>query len=211
MILRFLHGWGFDAGFWTKLIAELREWGSECDDRGYFGPPHSFETQAPCILVAHSFGAMRALAAPPTGCKGMVAINGFDRFTGSGDKPGVSPRVVDRMIARFASDPAVVLADFRHRCGDDTPFGPADIERLSEDLVALRDDDRSAAVAAWPMPILSVQGAHDPVLPAPMRDAAFAAAPLLERTTCPDGGHLLPVTHPLYCARAIRAFAEHMG
>jgi pimeloyl-[acyl-carrier protein] methyl ester esterase len=115
------------------------------------------------------------------------------------------------MIDRFANDPAAVLADFRRRCGDETAFGPADIRRLLDDLVTLRDGDCTAAIAAWPAPILSLQGARDPLLPAPMRDAVFAATRSLERMTCPDGGHLLPITDTLYCAGAIRAFAEHVG
>ncbi|MEO6092946.1 MAG: alpha/beta hydrolase [Novosphingobium sp.] len=205
MILRFMHGWGFDAGFWTKLIAELPEWSVRCDDRGYFGAPDIPEPDRPCIIVAHSFGAMRALSASPGQCRGLVAINGFDRFT-----PGVSPRIVDRTIARFDSDATTVLADFRRGCGDDSPVGPVNPARLRQDLLALRDMDCTTHSAAWRTPILSLQGGSDPLLPTAMREEVFAAARLLERMTHPEGGHLLAVSDAPYCACAIRAFARHV-
>jgi len=206
-----MHGWGFDASFWKPLAAHLPGRRMAFDDRGYFGAPRHQRPGEPCVVVAHSFGAMRALAAPPPDCRGMVAINGFDRFTAIADAAGVSPRIVERMIARFDSDPAAVLSDFRRRCGEDEPFGPADIDRLRGDLLELRHGDCAAGAALFPAPILSLHGARDPLLPAPMREIAFAAAPLLERTTHPDGGHLLPATDAAYCARAIQAFAEHMA
>lgn len=206
MILRFLHGWGWDARFWERLTEALPDWRCEADDRGYFGAPLEPAGDEPCVVVAHSFGAMRALAAPPAACRGLVAINGFDRFT-----PGVSPRIVERMILRFGEDPATVLGDFRRRCGSDAPFGPPDAGRLRADLLALRDEDRSGEAARWSAPILSIQGGADPLLPAPMRDAVFAGAPLLERMTHPTGGHLLPVADAPWCARAIAAFAERLA
>lgn len=209
MILLFMHGWGFDGGFWAPLADLLPEWRAAFDDRGYFGAPHVPEPDDDCIVIAHSFGTMRALAAPPQHCRGLVAINGFDRFTAGPDGTGVSPRIVDRMIARFGEDPAGVLTDFRRRCGDDAPFGPANIERLQEDLLALRDLDCTAQSAQWQLPILSLQGAQDPLLPAGMRDDVFSSAPILERLTHPTGGHLLPATDAPYCARVIRSFMEH--
>lgn len=206
MILLFRHGWGFDASFWSTLAAQLPAWRAVCDDRGYFGAPDAPDMAEPHIVVAHSFGAMRALSQPVAECRGLIAINGFDRFT-----PGISPRIVDRMVAKFDSEPAQVLADFRRRCGDDAAFGPANVARLREDLLTLRDGDCTATSANWPVPILSLQGAQDPLLPPPMRDEAFGTAPLLERMTHPTGGHLLPATDAPWCARAIAAFAERLA
>jgi pimeloyl-[acyl-carrier protein] methyl ester esterase len=208
VILLFLHGWGFDASFWDELAGLLPEWRSECDDRGYFGARHELAPQEECLIVAHSFGAMRALASPPPRCRGLVAINGFDRFTAAGDAPGLSPRILDRMLTRFASEPQEVLSDFRRRCGSDALFGPADVTRLRDDLLALRDGDGRAQSKQWPSPILSLQGAQDPLLPAGMREGVFAEARNCQRHTHPDAGHLLPVSDAPYCARAIRAFVE---
>ena len=209
MILLFQHGWGFDATFWQELAGLLPEWPAQFDDRGYFGTPKTPEPTEPCVLIAHSFGAMRALAAPPTGCRGLVAINGFDRFTARDGQVGVSPRVVQRMLSRFDSDPVTTLEDFRRRCGTDGPFGHPDAARLREDLLALHDGDETEKSARWPHPLLSLQGAHDPLLPLPMRSEVFSETSQLERLTHPAGGHLIPISDAPYCARAIRAFVEH--
>jgi pimeloyl-[acyl-carrier protein] methyl ester esterase len=178
----------------------------DCDDRGYFGSKAAPAGAGPFILVAHSFGAMRALAQAPEQCLGMIAINGFDRF-----QPAASPRIVDRMIAKFDANPIAVLRDFRGRCGENADFGSPRADPLRADLVALRDQDRSAACAAWPTPILALQGSDDPLLPAAIQNTFFAASPLVRRHTIEGGGHLLPATAPELCARAIRAFAGDLG
>lgn len=216
-----MHGWGFDAGFWQPLAALLDDCRAVSDDRGYFGPPHEPAIAEDCLVVAHSFGAMRALAAPPPHCRGMVAVNGFDRFV-----PAVPRRVLDRMIARLQTAPSQVLADFRRRCGDDTPVATPVPRRLHEDLVIMRDGDFStrellppgssplageSQVGHPPFPILSLQAANDPLLPQSLRDGAFAGAAQVERRVHPAGGHLLPVSEAPYCARAIRDFMERLA
>lgn len=209
VILRFLHGWGFDAGFWDEVRNLLPQWHAEVDDRGYFGAPRTIPAEEPNIVVAHSFGTMRALREPSARCKGLVAINGFDRFSARGSNPGVAPRILDAMIAKFDRTANGVVADFRLRCGSPTPFGAIDPIPLREDLLALRDLD--CAETRFDLPILSLQGAADPVLSPAMREATFGSAPQVQRREHPAGGHLLPLTEPAYCAAAIRTFAEHVG
>ncbi len=208
VIVLFVHGWGFDASFWHPVIAHLPELDCRTEDRGYFGAPDKTAPDGPHIVVAHSFGAMRMLAAPPDDCRGMLAINGFDRFATREGAPGVRIRVLDRMIARLASDPAAVVRDFRTRCGTDAPFGQPDVPRLKADLETLRDADCTGANANWAVPLISLHGANDPLLPAAMRETAFSACPDLTRDTIQDGGHLLPMTHRAYCAAAIANLVE---
>ena len=209
VILLFVHGWDFDASFWNDLADLLPDWRSERADRGYFGTPRDPQVADPVIAVAHSFGAMRILRDPPPKCRGLVAVNGFDCFAARAGFAGVAPRVLDRMVARFDEDPEAVLSDFHRRCGSDAPFGAPCPQVLRQDLLALRDMDCRAASARAGFPILSLQGAKDPILPPAMRDAVFAAAPRVERLTHPAAGHLLPLTDSAYCARAIGAFVEH--
>lgn len=211
MILRFLHGWGLDARLWDGVAPRLPGYEIEVVDRGYFGAPRDFGGDGPVILIAHSFGTLLALGDLSTGCLGLVAVNGFDRFTGEGDVPGVNRRVIDRMLTRFAEDPAAVLADFRKRCGDETPVGTPDLARLRRDLEALREGDRRAEAARFAGPILSLQGAADPILPPSMRDAVFAGAAQVERLTHAHAGHLLPASDPAWCATRIARFAESVA
>lgn len=208
MRLIFAHGWGYDRHFWAPLAERLSEWPLEIDDRGYFGSPVDLIPEGPCVAVTHSFGTIRILSAPPPGLRGIVAINGFERFTAVAGKPGVPLRVLDRMCRRFATHPQVVLADFHQSCGSFDMYSPQitgvlNTERLSEDLLCLRN-----AVAPLPsVPVISIQGGKDPLLPAPMRDTTFAGIPV-HRIEHKSGGHLLPIEAPELCASAIHGLMD---
>lgn len=199
MKLLFAHGWGFDRHFWTPLAALLPEWPHLIDDRGYFGAPHEPVVDGPCIAVTHSFGTMRLLAAPPPELAGIVAINGFQRFTAVAERPGVPVRVLDRMLRRFETDPRGVLAEFRRTCGAAPDFAPIAPEPLAADLLSLRDDTPSLP----DVPVLAIHGGADPLLPPEMRAATFAGANV-RRVDHAAGGHLLPLEAPDLCAAAIR-------
>ncbi|MCJ2188359.1 alpha/beta fold hydrolase [Novosphingobium beihaiensis] len=205
MKLLFAHGWGFDRHFWEPLAALLPEWEHVIDDRGYFGAPLTPAIEGPCLAVTHSFGTMRVLADPPPGLMGLVAINGFERFTAQPPqptrtgKPGVPVRVVDRMLRRFEADPRGVLAEFRKTCGCEDPFGEIDPEPLHADLLRLRD----ARPPLPRVPVVALNGGRDPLLPAEMRADAFSGCEVhrLEHETA---GHLLPRENPELCAQAVQ-------
>jgi len=202
VILRFLHGWALDAGLWARLLPLLPEFDCRTDDRGYFGQPSEIGQGE--IAVGHSFGAMRALAAPH-GMRALVAINGFDCFAAREAFLGVPSRVVARMEARFASAPDAVTADFRARCGlAHTPPVTCGAV-LQGDLAALREADLRGR---WSGPVTLLHAADDPVVPPPMQAAVFAGA---HRITIPTGGHLLPLTDPEACAAAIRQTAQALA
>jgi pimeloyl-[acyl-carrier protein] methyl ester esterase len=205
MILRFLHGWAGGAGVWERLIPLLPEFDCRADDRGYFAEPRPVESGA--IVVAHSFGAMRALAAPG-GMKALVAINGFDCFTARPGFPATPPRVVERMLARFDQDAQALVAGFRASVGVPETPPIRDAVALHADLAALRDDDRRAGVA---VPVISLQAADDPIVPASVHPHLFAGAPAVERIDLAVGGHVLPETAPEACAAAIRRAVELWG
>jgi pimeloyl-[acyl-carrier protein] methyl ester esterase len=202
--LLFIHGWGFDATFWRALRDALPDYSTEALDLGYFGAPSSPRPRPPVLVVAHSLGAMLALREPPDGCTGIVAINGFDRFAERPGTAGVPLRVIDRMIAKFGRDPAAVVADFRKRCGSEAPFPSPDESRLAEHLSLLRDGDERARSAAWHLPLLALHGTQDPLLPQELRDDVFAGAARVQRASNPEARHLLPLSHPAWCAQHIR-------
>lgn len=203
--LWFAHGWAYDASFWAPLRAALSDWPQVADDAGYFGAPRLPEVSGPVIAIGHSLGALRLLRQPPPGCVGLVCINGFARFGAGPDFPeGVAPRLLDRMLRQLAAQPQAVLRDFRARCGDDTPSGAPDMAALERGLLALRDEDRRAGLAALPMPALALAGVEDPVVPPAMTGAALPGVALRWHAR---GGHLLPRSDPQWCAGHIRDYA----
>lgn len=200
MRIAFLHGWSGDRALWRQLMAELTDFACQADDRGYFGAPAA--VVAADIVVTHSFGTIRALAAPPPGTRAIVAINGFDCFAARPDFPhGVAPRVLDRMRRRLDSDPLGTVSEFRQRCGALPPEQPLRAAPLAEDLDRLIAEDRRGA---WAGPLLVIHGARDPILSPPLQAATFADRPDARRITLPDHGHLAPLTAARSCAAAIR-------
>ncbi|MCT2559317.1 alpha/beta hydrolase [Tsuneonella sp. YG55] len=204
-VLLFMHGWGFDASIWSGVVRHLGRFDCRMADRGYFGAPITVESDGPCVVVGHSLGAMHWLADLPEGCRGMVAVNGFDRFVEGDDFPGVPRRPLDRMIARLPQAPAQVVTDFRTRCGAEAVAGTPELAPLLADLELLRDGDFRDAAGG--LPVLSLQGANDPLLPDTMRGAIFAKASVT-RMTCENAGHLLPLEAPEWTANAIADFAR---
>lgn len=208
--LLLIHGWGFGPAFWDAFRTALPDIPTRVADLGYFGPASIPESQAPVVVVGHSTGALLALRSPPAGCVALAALNGFDHFVALGGAPGVAPRLIDRMIARLPQDPIGTVADFRLRCGDTAPFGTPDPVRLGEDLQLLRTADERHRADAWPLPLLHLSGDRDPILPAELRAQAFAGASRLVRADHPEAGHLLPVTHPDWCAAQLRNLLQSL-
>lgn len=206
MRIALLHGWGFDASLWQSVIPLLAEFDCRADDRGYFGAAQTAGTAD--LVVTHSLGTLRALAAPRPGCRGIVAINGFDCFAAHADfSAGVPTRLLDRMLARLDSDPEATLAEFRTRCG--APDAPtlADPDTLRADLQLLREGDGRGL---WRGPLALLSGDADPIVTPAHQTACFTDRPDVIRGSVPGGGHLLPLTAPTECASAIRALAARL-
>jgi len=207
--LVFLHGWGFDASTWKALRPYLDGWEILAADAGYFGRPAVPALPPAYVTVGHSLGAMRSLE-EGGGCRGRVLINGFARFSAAADFPaGVAPRVLDRMLARLAADPAAVVGEFRRRCGAGAPdaAGGMDAAALAADLRCLRDGDARAAWRSRGLPARVLAGEADPVVAPALTRASFGD----DVAWCAGGGHLLPLTHPEWCAGHIRSFAHEVA
>lgn len=193
--LLMLHGWGFDASLWSDLARSLAAYRVLRWDRGYFGTAAKPQIGRSFVAIGHSLGAMLLAGQLPADVP-LVAINGFDHFTGPG---AIAARVMDRMQARFCQDPRTVLNDFRQRCGAAPHVGPIEVETLAADLALLA----TGRVTCSRDRLLVLQGAADPILPPSLRADAFHGAERIERR---DGGHLLPMTHPGWCAEQIESF-----
>lgn len=196
MKLVFVHGWGFDPSIWGGLRRVFAAWPSVEIDLGYFGKPMLELPEGPVLGIGHSFGAMWLLRNPPAGLRGLVAINGFDRFA-------TQQRVMDRMVSRFGTSPHEVLSKFRERCGADAPPQDIDAERLGRDLAILRDEEERETARALGVPILSLQGSEDPILTTVSVKGAFWGVPDVKRKILSGEGHLLPLTAPDWCADLI--------
>lgn len=202
----FVHGWAFGPEIWRDLAPLLPKIEPVFADRCYFGAAEFSPPQEPAIWITHSFGTMLALQNMSENCRALIAINGFDRFSASAEFPGVPPRLLDRMLARFEAQPVAVVSDFRARCGADAATPVLSENCLREDLTALRDDDCRELTSQLRCPVLSLQAANDPILPQSLREAALHSAPNARHITHPSAGHLLPLEDPQWCARAISEF-----
>lgn len=207
MKLALLHGWGMDRSSWDAVIPLLGELACHADDRGYFGAPEPAGRAD--IVVTHSLGALRALAAPPPGCRGLVVINGFDCFAQRDDFPaGVPSIVTERMAERLREDAQAELTRFRLRIGAPPPPPITAPDRLLADLEFLRSSDGRGR---WQGPLLLLGGTDDLVVRPPHQAAFFADRPDAIRRTLAGEGHLLPLTAPEACADAIRTLAGQLA
>lgn len=214
----FAHGWGFDATVWDAVRARLGDAPVWTAEAGYFGLPerdvasaaHGFDAY---VVVGHSLGAMRCLTEHGPGCRGLLLVNGFPRFAAAPDFPeGVPARLIDRMLARLAADPAAVVSDFRRRCG--APSGAAGTtyaqEALAAGLLHLRDGDARTALEHCSLPLRVLAGETDAIVPPALTRAAFTGREMSLRWLA-GGEHLLPLTHPDWCAAQLADFLAEIG
>jgi len=200
--LLLVHGWGRDSGFWWPLLRRLADWPVVAWDLGFHGQPSrpALPKGRPVVAVGHSFGLLWLLHEKPVDWAGLVSINGFPRFTQAEDFPeGVAPRLVERMIARFAAAPEAVHGDFMQRCGVSHPCNEGlSAPALAGGLHALAEWDCRGAGKVD----LALAGRGDPIVSPAMTEGGFAGTPIEWQ----DGGHLLPLTAPDWCAERLRQF-----
>lgn len=203
-----VHGWSYDASIWREVLPLLAGLDVEVADLGFFGTPSLPQPcAAPRIAVGHSLGVLWWLALTDLPWTKLVAINGFPRFTAAAEFPaGVAPRVLERMIKRFAVTPGAVLADFHTACGGAGPALPADPAPLAAGLRTLGEADGREALATRSDDVLALAARDDAIVPATLSEAAFG--PRL--AWIEQGSHLLPLTHPQACARLIRRAVESL-
>ncbi|MFU8813422.1 MAG: alpha/beta fold hydrolase [Balneolaceae bacterium] len=216
------HGWGCEASVWTALRSELPESIQfTAADRGYFGRPNrpdSFPTNAlPNLLITHSMGLLWCPAALMEQADGVVIISGFKAFIDEAVTSGSSSRrVLDRMVRKLDEQPGQVLSDFLSRawypdpCQTDIPE-PIEINRIRNDLFMLRDEPaRLSRLKAAPALIL--HGAEDAIV-SPNHTQRFEAElhPNSSYFVHPLAGHMLPVSHPVWCAEKITQWMESIS
>ncbi len=199
MIL-FVHGWGYDPGFWDPLRDALGGPATALD-LGYFGAENTRVPDGVTLLVGHSLGFLWLVRQDALRHLPLVGINAFPRFLEADDYvPAVAPRVLERMKRRLAADPAAVLGEFRQRAGAPGPDNAPDTDALARGLDQLASWDERENLARRTSAVRLIAGEQDAIVPAAMTRMAF-------KSTTIDwlpGGHALPRTHPAELARLIR-------
>jgi malonyl-CoA O-methyltransferase len=210
-----VHGWGFDVEAWRPLERALGGIETQAVDLGFFGRPRipAFDQSKPLVAVGHSLGFLWLLRERPFPWRALVSIAGMPRFTRGPHYPhGVGPRVLRRMMARFACEPAATWRDFLARCGcpreaaGEGRSSEMDVDRLGEGLRWLAEWDERRALARESTPLLALAAEDDAILPAALSEAVFAERPGTAFHRAEGGGHALVLSRPEWCAARIRSF-----
>jgi pimeloyl-[acyl-carrier protein] methyl ester esterase len=199
-LILFVHGWGYDAGFWDPLRSALGNRPSAALDLGYFGDAPTTIPDGVTLLVGHSLGFLWLARRPSLRHLPLIGINAFPRFLESSDyKPAIAPRVLERMRRRIVADPRSVLEEFWQRAGapgpDKFPIAVALAEGL--DHLATWDERENLAGGARSMRLIA--GKADAIVPAAMTRMAFSESVI----DWLPGGHALPQTHAVELAALI--------
>ncbi len=151
------------------------------------------------IFITHSLGTLWALKHHAPNMAGLIAINGFTNFTNFTPK-----RILQAMQKQLQRSPSQQMSDFWNSCGLDEPLNKnLNIDKLHEGLKWLIDWDMNAELNNLSVPALSLIGSKDPFLPLEKVEKQWAGADV---KIAANGGHILPLSHPKWCAQAIREF-----
>lgn len=183
------------------MAACLPEFEIEPAEFGFLGaPPQLPSIEADMLCVGHSLGVLWLLKQGRP-MRGLVSINGFDRFKGQA-------AALRAMRIRLRLDAAGQIAEFRRNAGHDDP-APAnfDTDRLREGLAWLSDWDCRAARVTLGCPLLALAARDDRIAPPELTSASWGDAAVWSES----GGHVLPSSRPDWCAVQLRNFADGIG
>jgi len=200
-----VHGWGFNASIWTPLIAQLGDAATTVIDFGFIdGADHSSDTDWPddAIAVGHSLGVLWLLKQKSTRYRVLVSIQGFDRYC-----PHVPKSRVVALQRGIDRDPAGTMEAFWRSCGapDFAPTSALNPDRLREGLDWLIQWDAEDARKSLRCPVLSLATRDDVIVPPAMTEAVWGEENVV---WLPQGGHVLPIKFPEWCAAHVVEFAN---
>ena len=200
-----VHGWGFHAGIWADLVGHLEGAEVTLVDLGFVagGPKGATDWPADAIAVGHSLGLLWLLQQGGGRFRALVSIQGFDCFCCH-----IAPSRVAALQRGLERDPDGTLQAFWRSCGAAGFALPEalNVARLDEGLDWLMHWDARKAKARACLP-----------RPCPRRprrrhragvDERGDLAGRRHRIWSQDGGHVLPLRHPRWCARHVLDFAN---
>jgi len=206
MHVALVHGWGFHAGIWAEMVERLPGAEITLIDLGFVAgaPASAADWPDDAIAVGHSLGLLWLLKQARGRFKGLISIQGFDRFC-----PHVPPSRVAALKRGLARDPGGTMQAFWGSCGAPGFASPEalDIPRLDEGLDWLMHWEAEAAKQALQCPVLALAARDDAIVPPAMTEAIWQERRIV---WSPDGGHVLPLRHPDWCARHVLEFAHSL-
>jgi pimeloyl-[acyl-carrier protein] methyl ester esterase len=206
-----VHGWGFNASLWSGLVPRLANAKVSLVDLGFVaGCPEASRDwpgdaiDQDIIAIGHSLGVLWLLKERGGRFKGLVSVQGFDRYC-----PHVPSARVAALQRGLARDPGGTLQAFWRACGASDFASPEalNVARLAEGLDWLMHWDAQNAKKSLRCPILTLGARDDVIVPPTMSEAVWGAETML---WSPDGGHALPLRHPDWCARHVLEFAHSL-
>ena len=202
-----VHGWGFHAGIFVDFIGHLDGAEVTLIDLGFVagGPKGASDWPSDAIAIGHSLGLLWLLQRGQGRFRALVSVQGFDCFCCH-----VAPSRVAALRRGLERDPGGTLQAFWRSCGASGFALPAalNIARLDEGLDWLMHWDAQKAKGELTCPKLALASRDDAIVPASMTEAIWNDAGNAGIVWSPDGGHVLPLRHPRWCARHVLEFAH---
>ena len=200
-----VHGWGFHAGIWTDFVGHLEGADVTLLDLGFVsGGPRGEKNWPPnAIAVGHSLGLLWLLARGGGRFRALVSIQGFDCFCCH-----IAPSRIAALKRGIEREPYATVAAFWRSCGAPDFARPEalDVPRLDEGLDWLMHWDASDVKEGLECPVLALAARDDAIVPPAMSEAIWQQGVIWSA----DGGHVLPLRHPQWCARHVLEFANSL-
>jgi pimeloyl-[acyl-carrier protein] methyl ester esterase len=198
-----VHGWGFHAGIFADVIPRLNGAGVTLVDLGFIsgGPKGASEWPQDAIAVGHSLGLLWLLERGGDRFRALVSIQGFDCFSCH-----IAPSRLAALKRGLERDAGGTLQAFWRSCGASGFALPnaLNVAGLDEGLNWLMTWDARKLRESLACPVLALASRDDVIVPPSMSEAVWG-----ERIVwSPDGGHVLPLKHPEWCARHVLEFAD---
>lgn len=213
-------GWGIPLSFYAALNPDV------IFDHGFFpsdanfpetsggavrvARPHSMGTtdgfelpDSPYEVVAHSMGALTALADSPlrNNAYKLVIFGGFAKFAESEDNTHGTPLAdIDAMSDAVRTDPQKLLKRFHRLVAFPEKFRfrqipeRVDSQALLEGLELLKTRDVRGDLESIRTPVTLFHGKRDTVVSPELARYAVSKIPEAELTIIPNAGHALPFT-----------------
>lgn len=201
----FVHGWGTDPDFWERLRPHFPKKQSHFLNLGFIGHDQRIENhKAPSdskrVYITHSLGTLWALKNKVADIDVLIAINGFYRFKSFSDE-----RSLQAMKLRLERDPIPQMGDFWKKCGITKDKADLNLQRLQEGMVWISKISAAKELGAYAKPVLCLCGDADPILDQDIMKKEWSGFPI---KTLMGGGHIMPWSHPEWCANTIKEFVS---